>query len=36
MREQVWAVSMVCDEEDMIEYTVANLVAQGVDGFVIA
>ena len=35
-REQVWAVSMVRDEADMICATIRQLVDEGVDGIIVA
>jgi len=34
--EQVWAVSMVRNEADILPYTISHLIYEGIDGFVIA
>lgn len=33
---RIWAISMVRDEEDIIGYTVAHLISEGIDGIVVA
>jgi hypothetical protein len=35
MKDKVWAISLIRDEEDIIGYTLAHLVAQGIDGILL-